>query len=100
MMQLTWLRLADPCACVQPACMPPSHPLSRAFPCCCTLQGLFESGMLDGSEQAMLATPIDEAERRLELLGPVWKAPSLAEVLRQLPFMRGHSQAVIDFFLK
>jgi hypothetical protein len=30
----------------------------------------------------------------------VWKAPSLGEVLRQLPFMRGESQQVIDFFKK
>jgi hypothetical protein len=29
-----------------------------------------------------------------------WKAPSLGEVLRQLPFMRGQSQQVIDFFIK
>jgi hypothetical protein len=64
------------------------------------LQSLFESGMLDSAEQSQLAHPIEAAERRLELLGPVWKAPSLGEVLRQLPFMRGQSQQVIDFFIK
>eukprot|EP00882_Tetradesmus_deserticola_P034034 GHRQ01038931.1.p1 GENE.GHRQ01038931.1~~GHRQ01038931.1.p1 ORF type:complete len:508 (+),score=242.21 GHRQ01038931.1:112-1524(+) len=64
------------------------------------VESLFESGMLDTAEQSQLAHPIEAAERRLELLGPVWKAPSLGEVLRQLPFMRGQSQQVVDFFIK
>ncbi|WIA16848.1 hypothetical protein OEZ85_013781 [Tetradesmus obliquus] len=64
------------------------------------VESLFESGMLDSAEQSQLAHPIEAAERRLELLGPCWKAPSLGEVLRQLPFMRGQSQGVIDFFIK
>lgn len=68
--------------------------------CCDCLQTLFESGMLDAVETSMLSHPIEAAERRLELLGPVWRAPSLSEVLRQLPFLRGQPQAVLDFFIK
>ncbi|KAF6264741.1 hypothetical protein COO60DRAFT_18214 [Scenedesmus sp. NREL 46B-D3] len=64
------------------------------------VESLFESGMLDAAEQSQLAHPIESAERRLELLGPVWKAPSLGEVLRQLPFMRGQGQRVVDVFIK
>jgi hypothetical protein len=63
-------------------------------------QTLFESGMLDGTETGLLSSPIEAAERRLELLGPVWRAPSLLEVLRQLPFMRGQPQRVLDFLVR
>jgi len=56
--------------------------------------------MLDSQEQSMLAHPIEAAERRLELMGPVWKAPGLMEVVKQLPFMRGQGRAVISFFIK
>ena len=56
--------------------------------------------MLDSTEQLSLVHPIEAAERRLELLGPVWKAPSLREVLRQLPFMREQPEQVVDFFLR
>lgn len=80
---------------------------TQSVDCCCLLlhgllpvQSLFESGMLDAAEQSLLAHPIEAAERRLELLGPVWKAPSLSEVLRQLPFMRGQSTLVLSFFIK
>eukprot|EP00878_Enallax_costatus_P024415 GHUV01026053.1.p1 GENE.GHUV01026053.1~~GHUV01026053.1.p1 ORF type:complete len:446 (+),score=124.99 GHUV01026053.1:140-1339(+) len=64
------------------------------------VESLFESGMLDSTEQLSLAHPIEAAERRLELLGPVWKAPSLREVLRQLPFMREQPEQVVDFFVR
>ncbi|KAF8065728.1 NHX8 [Scenedesmus sp. PABB004] len=63
-------------------------------------QSLFESGMLDGGEVSTLAHPIEAAERRLELMGPVWRAPGVGEVLRSLPFMRGQAPAVLDFLLK
>ena len=56
--------------------------------------------MLDSTEQGSLSHPIEAAERRLELLGPVWKAPTLREVLRQLPFMSGQPQQVVDFCVK
>jgi hypothetical protein len=63
-------------------------------------QTLFESGMLESSETSMLSHPVEAAERRLELLGPVWRAPSLMEVLRQLPFLRGQPQSVLEFFVR
>lgn len=66
----------------------------------CRLQTLFESGMLDATETSALSHPVEAAERRLELLGPVWRAPSVLEVLRQLPFMRGQPQSVLEFFLR
>lgn len=56
--------------------------------------------MLDSAETSMLSHPIEAAERRLELLGPVWRAPSLMEVLRQLPFLRGQPPGMVDFFVK
>jgi hypothetical protein len=84
-----------------PCSQPNTNPLAISLDLLVfVLQSLFESGMLDAAEQSQLAHPIEAAERRLELLGPVWKAPSLGEVLRQLPFMRGQSQQVIDFFIK
>ena len=66
----------------------------------CRLQTLFESGMLDATETSALSHPVEAAERRLELLGPVWRAPSVLEVLRQLPFMRGQPQSMLEFFLR
>jgi hypothetical protein len=56
--------------------------------------------MLESSETSMLSHPVEAAERRLELLGPVWRAPSLMEVLRQLPFLRGQPQSVLEFFVR
>jgi hypothetical protein len=56
--------------------------------------------MLDAAETSQLSHPIEAAERRLELLGPVWRAPSLMEVLRQLPFLRGQPEGMVDFFVK
>ena len=50
--------------------------------------------MIDEGETEQLRHPVEAAERRLELLGPVWKAPSVTEVVGQLPFMRGQPREV------
>jgi len=36
----------------------------------------------------MRARPIDKRERELERKGPVWRAPLVIDVLRNLPFLR------------
>jgi hypothetical protein len=48
---------------------------------------LFETGMIDESEQHGLHDPIDRKMRHLELVGPVWRPPRPKAVLRSLPFM-------------
>lgn len=35
-----------------------------------------------------LLRPIDKRERKLEQKGPVWRAPLVIDVLRNLPFLR------------
>jgi hypothetical protein len=56
--------------------------------------------MLDSQEAAALTAPVATAERRLELLGPVWRAPSLRQVLRGLPFMREQPDHVQQAFAR
>jgi hypothetical protein len=92
--------IIHPCFQRRPLCLtyPPWQDTSAC--CCFSLQTLFESGMLDATETSALSHPVEAAERRLELLGPVWRAPSVLEVLRQLPFMRGQPQSMLEFFLR
>lgn len=51
------------------------------------VQELFETGMVDETEERGLCDPIDKKLRHLELVGPVWRPPRPRQVLRSLPFM-------------
>lgn len=56
--------------------------------------------MIDEIEKEAMLHPIEHQERHLELVGPVWKAPTVREILSRLPFMRGQSLDVAEFFIR
>jgi hypothetical protein len=59
---------------------------------------LYESGAVDADERDALARPLAAREASLERTGPTWRAPSPADVLRDLPFARS-SPDIAPFLL-
>ena len=59
---------------------------------------LYESGAVDADERDALAKPLAAREAALERTGPTWRAPSPADVLRDLPFARS-SPDIAPFLL-
>ena len=59
---------------------------------------LYESGAVDADERDALARPLAAREAALERTGPTWRAPSPADVLRDLPFARS-SPDIAPFLL-
>ena len=43
-----------------------------------------------------ICRPVEEKERVLTSTGPTWKAPTVVEVLRSLPFLRHTSRSIIQ----
>ena len=64
------------------------------------VDALFEAGAVDDDERAALRAPLEERESALERRGPTWRAPSPADVLRALPFVRASDPEVAAFFLR
>lgn len=64
------------------------------------VDALFEAGAVDDSERAALRAPLEARESALERRGPTWRAPSSADVLRALPFVRPSDPEVAAFFLR
>ena len=48
------------------------------------------------AEHRALSRPIEEKERVLTSAGPTWKAPTVMEVLRMLPFLRHTRRRIIQ----
>ena len=44
----------------------------------------------------MQCRPIDLRERHLERAGPIWRSPSVVEVLQNLPFLREVPKRVVE----
>ena len=62
------------------------------------VKAMFESGAVDADERDALLAPLAAREHALERRGPFWRAPAPADVLRELPFVRGRAD-VASFFL-
>lgn len=60
-------------------------------------QELYECGMIDEVEHETMCMPVQRQIRHLEFLGPTWRAPTLQEVIGNLPFMRNQPAAVRKF---
>ena len=68
---------------------------------CQTSEPLSGSGLLIRLRNRLswsrtLCRPVEEKERVLTSTGPTWKAPTVAEVLRSLPFLRHTSRHIIQ----
>lgn len=56
--------------------------------------------LIIGKTSANFARPIDKRERGLERKGPVWRAPLVIDVLRNLPFLRHVPQRAVEVFYR
>ncbi|PRW44236.1 Sodium hydrogen exchanger 7 [Chlorella sorokiniana] len=60
---------------------------------------LFASGIVNEVERGAMQEPVELRARRLEIQGPVWRAPSVREVLRGLPFLQQVPEPLFDALL-
>ncbi|KAL4858875.1 Protein ACTIVITY OF BC1 COMPLEX KINASE 3 [Chlorella vulgaris] len=60
---------------------------------------LYASGIVNSGERQAMQEPVQRRARQLEIRGPVWRAPSVREVLRGLPFLHHVPQYIFDWLL-
>ncbi|PSC69954.1 Sodium hydrogen exchanger 7 [Micractinium conductrix] len=64
------------------------------------IEQLYSSGVVNEAERAAMQEPVERRGRQLEIQGPVWRAPSVREVLRGLPFLAHVPEPVFDALLE
>lgn len=52
--------------------------------------------MIDEAEVELMLEPIEHRERHLEIGGPVWRQPTIRQVLAMVPFLASQPQHVLE----